>query len=99
MEVFMGNEKLLQYIASLSEEERATYRDLIEETLQRDRVLEETFSKTKLYIETFSENLRRVLEESLHLQSSLSLLNERLLEVKDASEIISKVVSQGPVWN
>jgi len=95
----MGNERLLQYIDSLSEEERAKYRDLIEETQQSDRVLEETFGKTKIYIETFAENLRRILEGSLHLQNSLSLLNEELLTVKETSQMISKVISGGPVWN
>jgi septation ring formation regulator EzrA len=59
----MKNERLLQYIASLSDEEREKYRDLIEEALQINKMLAETLSAMKTCIEDLAENLRRFREE------------------------------------
>jgi septation ring formation regulator EzrA len=95
----MRNERLLQYIASLSDEEREKYRDLIEEALQRDRMLAETLSAMKTCIKDLAENLRRFREETRHLQVSLSKLNDELLKVMEVFQVISKVFSNGPVWN
>jgi len=95
----MRNEALFQYIASLSEEEREKYRSLIDETLERDRMLAETFSKMKAYTESLTENFRRLPEEALNLQMSLSALNEKLLEITETSQMISKIFRRGPVWN
>ncbi|HET6516214.1 MAG TPA: hypothetical protein VFG09_13720 [Thermodesulfovibrionales bacterium] len=95
----MRNEALFQYIASLSEEEREKYRSLIDETLERDRMLAETFSKMKAYTESLAENFRRLPEEALNLQMSLSALNEKLLEITETSQMISKIFRRGPVWN
>ena len=95
----MANERLLQYISSLSEEEKQKFRELIQETLQRDKIIEETFAKTKIYIEDFAEDLRSILKASLNVKTGLSALNEKLIEVKDASQTISKMINTGQVWN
>jgi hypothetical protein len=95
----MGNERLLEYIGSLSDEEREQYRDLIEEALQRDRTLSENLSKIEEYVRDLSENLALLVEEALQVQQGLTALNETLLEVSDASQMIAKVFSRGPVWN
>lgn len=95
----MGNERLLQYIASLSDEERKQHKDLIEETLQRDRVLSDNFSKMEASVRDLSKDFSLLADEALRLRSGLTALHETLMEVGDASQMIAKVFSRGPVWN
>jgi lipid II:glycine glycyltransferase (peptidoglycan interpeptide bridge formation enzyme) len=98
-EGLMRNEKLLQYIASLSDEEREKFRDLIEETLQRDRALEQNCNAMTLYLENFVASFHLLKERVLQLQGSLSELNDTLMEVRDASQMLSGLESRRPVWN
>ena len=49
----MKNEKLLQYIASLSDEDRVKYKDLIEESLPRDMMLTQNFTASTTCLEYY----------------------------------------------
>ncbi len=96
----MVNDKLLQYIASLSPEERERYKDLIEETIARDKSLADNFRTGRKNAERFAEDMKRIMEEALKLQASVSMINERLTEVRDTSRILSNMaVGGGPCMN
>ncbi len=60
----VGSERLLQYIASLSAEEREKYRDLIEDALGRDRLLAERFVEATKSVEGYSESLNRLVRQT-----------------------------------
>ncbi len=93
-------EKLVQYIASLSAEEREKHRDLIEDTLKRDRELARNFREGRKNAEKFAENLTRVLYEAIDLHSSISMLNERLSELRDISKAVPRpLIGEGPCMN
>ena len=95
----MKNEKLLQYIASLSDEDKVKYRDLIEESLQRDMMLTQNFTAITTCLENFAKSFSLLLTMSLQLQERLCMLNETVMEVRDASRMIPGPYSNGPVWN
>ena len=95
----MKNEKLLQYIASLSDEDKVKYRDLIEESLQRDMMLTQNFAAITASLENFAKSFNLLLTMSLQLQERLCMLNETVMEVRDASRMIPGPYSNGPVWN
>ena len=95
----MGNDKLAQYIASLSDEERKKYKHLIEDALRLDGETVETFTEAKARAVNYAESLKRLREESMLLKASLTTLTEKLSEVADASERALRVFSQGPSWN
>jgi hypothetical protein len=93
-------EKLLKYISSLSDEEREQYKDLIEDALSRDKALAEDFRAARKNAERFAENMERIVEEALKLHSSISMMNEQLLEVRDKSRIVSNMtIGNGPCMN
>jgi hypothetical protein len=91
---------LLKYIASLTDEEKELYKDLIEDALKRDKELAESFRLGRKNAEKFADNMGRIIEEVLKLQSSLSTINDKLLEVKETSRIVSDMFKEnGPCMN
>ena len=96
----MAYEKLLMYIASLSDKEREQYKNLIEDALSRDKILEENFRTGRKNAEKFAENMGRLAEQGLKLQAGLSKINKELLEVRDRTRIISILgPGNGPCMN
>jgi len=96
----MAYEKLLMYIASLSDKEREVYKNLIEDALSRDKSLEENFRTGRKNAEKFAENMGRLAEQGLKLQAGLSAINKGLLEVRNRTRIISIVgIGNGPSMN
>lgn len=85
----MANEKLLKYIASLSDKEREQYKTLIEDALSRDKILKENSRKGHKYAGECAENMRLLAEKSLKLDAGLSRLNKELMEMRNRSRIIS----------
>lgn len=84
-------EQLLRYIASLSEEERETYKDLIDEALQRDRLLTENFLQGRKNAERFAENMMNIMKAARDMQSGISRLCEKLSEIKENSDAASRL--------
>jgi hypothetical protein len=99
MEDPMRNKKLVQYIDSLSAGEREKYRDLIDESLQRDTMLAQNVHAMNRYLEDFAADFNLLQEKALQLEKSLCALSETLMEMRDASQMISGICSRGPVWN
>ena len=96
----MAYEKLLMYIASLSDKEREQYKNLIEDALSRDKILEENFRTGRKNAEKFAENMGRLAEQGLKLQAGLSKINQELLEVRKRTRVISIVgIGNGPCMN
>jgi hypothetical protein len=96
----MADERLLKYIASLSDKEREQFKNLIEEALSRDKAIKENCRRGQKNAEKFAENMGRIAEEGLKLQAGLSKLSKELLELKNRSRIISIVgIGNGPCMN
>ena len=96
----MVYEALLKYIASLSDEEKKQYANLIEEALRRDREMAETFRTARENTERFAGSMERIMQEVLKLQAGISSINEGLSELKERSRIISRTgKDDGPCMN
>jgi len=92
-------EGLAKYIASLSEEERERYKDLIEEAIERDRMMTRHFAEGMMNAEKFAESMRCIIEIAADLRSDIAEMNEKLLDIRDTSEIITRVMNSGPSLN
>ena len=90
---------LSKYIASLSEEEREQYKDLIEEAIERDRMMTRHFAEGMKNTEKFAESMRCIIEIATDLRSDIAEMNEKLLDIRDTSEIITRVMNSGPSLN
>lgn len=93
-------EQLIRYISSLSEEERETYKDLIDEALKRDELLAENCRQGKKNAERFAESMKNLMETVLDIQSNISRIYEKMSEIKDASDAASQLpLDNGPCLN
>ena len=82
----MASNRLLQYIATLTEEERDKFRPLIDDALRRDQALAEIFGEARTRALGYAEALARLVEMAEDLHASLSRLNEQLVRIAEASE-------------
>jgi hypothetical protein len=99
MEPEVGSEKLHQFIASLSEEDRRKYSPLIEEALRRDRVITENSERARTALKKCLEGMLRLRKEVLDLQETLMKLNATLRQMGEASEVLARVLTRGPSLN
>lgn len=99
MESGEGSERLQQFIASLSEEDRRKYGPLIEEALRRDRTIGENSEKARASLQGCVQGMLRLRNEILELHESLVKLNATLGQVGEASEVLAKVLTRGPSMN
>jgi hypothetical protein len=99
MERRSGSEKLQQFIASLSEDDRRKYGPLIDEALRRDRIIAESSEKAQRALNGCLQGMLRLRKEVMDLQEALLKLNGTLRQVVEASEVMAKVLSRGPSLN
>jgi predicted RNase H-like nuclease (RuvC/YqgF family) len=81
----MGDNRLMRYISSLSEEERREFKPLIDEALERDRALTESIREAKRNVARYEESSRRLATTATELTSALQQLNERLAGLAETS--------------
>jgi hypothetical protein len=81
----MENNRLLQYINSLSEEEREKYKSLIDDALRRDRELTEAASEARRQAGLYALNSRRMWETTQRFHASLANLNGKVREIAEIS--------------
>ncbi|MDA8169314.1 MAG: hypothetical protein M0Z59_06395 [Nitrospiraceae bacterium] len=95
----MANRKLLEYIASLSDEEREKYSALIGDALERGEESSRAFNELRKALAEYEADLIRLKEEAARLEDGLARLNEKLAGIDEAAEALSKMAGSGPVWN
>ena len=62
-------------------------------------MLTQNFAAITASLENFAKSFNLLLTMSLQLQERLCMLNETVMEVRDASRMIPGPYSNGPVWN
>jgi len=95
----MGNEKLRQFIDTLTEEEQLRYKDMIDEAMRRDRMIEEGNAVAQKSVQEYADTVRQLRNQMLLLQQSLLHLSEKLTELRETSQIVSRLYTQGPSEN
>ncbi len=95
----MANERLLQYIASLTSEERERYRPFIDDALRLDRALTESMGEARANLERQAESLARIGETTERLQAALRGLNEKLAGLAAVWQKTALVIESGSRGN
>lgn len=92
----MDNSRLLQYISSLSDEDRKRYKPLVEEALQRDKALAQIFREARRHAEMYEEHSIRLVETAREFHGSLIRLNQKLAEVAGKAETVLAAAAHEP---
>ena len=95
----LDNRKLRDYIASLSDQDRETYRHFIEEALQRDKQVAENCETARKHAESCERSFSLLRETAAELNVALDRLNEQLARLPDVSVKGSGGTVPGPCWN
>ena len=78
--------RLKKYIASLSEEERALYKPLIEDALRRDKALSLTLAEARENVAMYEYQMERLSEAAQQFHAGILRLNGKLEKLAELSE-------------
>lgn len=91
----MAYSRLLQYIDSLSDEEKEKYKSLIDEALDRDKLLDEAFAKARRNAELFEVHMTRIQETTKEIHAGISRLNETLTGAAECAKKTYRIIPFG----
>lgn len=91
--------ELRQYIETLTDEEKIMFRDVIDETIQRDLEMSENFEAAKINAEKLAAGMQRIVEEVVNIHTVVDRLNETLEDVRDNASSVAGALNSGPCWN
>lgn len=82
--------RLKKYIASLSEEERAMYKPMIEDALRRDEALSLTMAEARENAAMYEDHMKRLGEAAARFHAGILRLNGKLEKLAEMSERASQ---------
>ena len=88
----MASSRLLQYIDSLSEEDKEKYKTLIDEALDRDKSLDEAFAKARRNAELFEAHMTRIQEATKEFHAGISRLNKTLTGAAECARMTYRII-------
>jgi hypothetical protein len=87
--------RLKKYVSSLSEEERALYKPLIDDALRREEALSAASAEAKAQAETYCRQMERLRETTLRFQAGVARLNRKLSELAELPERAARAQAGG----
>ncbi|MBE0568982.1 MAG: hypothetical protein IH577_04835 [Deltaproteobacteria bacterium] len=81
----MERRRLLQYIQTLSEEDRKTFKPLIDDALRRDKALAEVVFEARKHAEMLETHTQCLQETTERFHESVSRLNGKLAGIAEVS--------------